>query len=371
MVKLLEYQGKELLSRYGITVPKSIIIKNETSIPEFKTTSFLKAQVPVGHRGERGGVVKVNNKAEVEKAIQNISKLKFDGYTADSFLLEEEVPHDLEFYVSISLDRSTRLPVLLISKKGGVDIEKIEDSEIYRYSINPLMGIPDYFSRLISRQLSLPDILTISLLQLLNSLFNIYKKEDAELVEINPLVLNSMKNGLIALDSKVVIEDDAMFRHKEITDYTSRWLDPLELEAKQKGISFVRLGGKIGVIANGAGLTMATLDILKNNNADAGDFLDLGGTDDPEKITQAFELINKTNPSALFVNIFGGVTKCDVVADGLIKAISEFKPKFNIVVRLKGFREKEATEILKSNGINSFSDMEEAVKKVIELAGVK
>ena len=215
-------------------------------------------------------------------------------------------------------------------------------------------------------------------------------------MEINPLVLNPkiqvqnpqkniladeklagvvppalMQSGLIALDSKVVIEDDAMFRHGEITDYTLKWLDTLEIEAKKKGISFVRLGGKIGVIANGAGLTMATLDILKSNSADAGDFLDLGGTDDPEKITQAFELINKTNPSALFVNIFGGVTKCDVVAEGLMEAISKFKPNFNIVIRLKGFREKEATELLKSKGINSFSDMDEAVKKVIELAKVK
>ena len=390
MVKLLEYQGKELFLKYGINVPKSTLLKDKTDIPEIKAPSFLKAQVPVGHRGERGGIVKVTNKAEAEKAMKDISKIKFDGYAADVFLLEEEIPHTGEFYVSISLDRSAKLPVLLISNKGGIDIEKIEDTEIHRYIINPFIGIPDYFSRRISRQLSIPDISQKSLSRILNAVFDVYKNEDAELVEINPLILNpkirirspqkvisadekleetvppeSMQNDFMALDSKVVIEDDAMFRHMEITDHTLKWLDPLEMEAKKKGISFVRLGGDIGLIANGAGLTMATLDIIKANGGSPGDFLDLGGTDDPNKVVEAFNLVEKTDPKALLINIFGGVTKCDSVAQGLLEAIDKTKPAFPITVRLRGFNEKEAVELLAKRGITALSGLEDAIRQTI------
>ena len=266
----------------------------------------------------------------------------------------------------MTLDRSNKSPVLLVSPEGGVDIENIPKTRIKGLDLDIFIGMLDYQKRRAFEFIGLDEKYRVQFYSILSSMWRIFTEKDAELVEINPLAVTDSE--LIALDSKVSIEDDSLFRHSEYKrdEYSS---DELEMKAKKKGISFVRLNGNIGLIANGAGLTLATIDQIKLNGGVAGDFLDLGGTDDPARVAEAIELVKESNPKVLFINIFGGVTKADTVAEGIIQAINKLNITFKIVVRLKGFNEVKGKELLRKNGIDAFTDMEEAIKEVVKLAG--
>ncbi len=365
MVNLLEFEGKRLFKKYGIPIPSGYLINSVSDAKNIDKNYVLKAQVPAGHRGKTGGVIKVSNKNDVEKAIKKISNLDFNGFKANQFLLEEMINHKKELYLSITLDRSNKTPVLIASEFGGVEIESLQKNKILSLKIDIFLGLVDYIKRSAFSFLKLEEKYMGDFYSILDSMWSLFTKEDAELVEINPLAVTD--SNLIALDSKVVIEDDALFRHEEYKkDVFSS--DPLEMEAKKKGISFVRLGGNIGLIANGAGLTLATIDQIKLAGGNAGDFLDLGGTDDPAKVEEAIGLVAKSNPKVLLINIFGGVTKADTVAEGIVSAIKKLNMKFNIVVRLRGFNEETGKNLLKQNGIEAFTDMKQAISRAVELS---
>ncbi len=361
MVNLLEFQGKEMFRKYNIPVPNGRLLKSENEIKKLDDPSVLKVQVPTGHRGKSGGISIVKTLTEACKALENMQKMSFDGFSPKGFLLEDMVKHTSEIYISISLDRGRRSPVLIASSRGGVDIENVPKGKIVTFNLNQLIGIPNYVKRQLLKDLGLKETLSGELYSLIDRLWSLYKNEDAELVEINPLAVT--ENGLIALDSKISIDDDSLFRHKELSPDLGT--DPLEIKAKKEGIAFVRLDGDIGLIANGAGLTMATIDQIALLGGKAGDFLDLGGTDDPAKVAKAIELVAESNPKTVLINVFGGVTKADTVANGIVLAVKAIKPRFKIFVRLNGFNAEKGKKLLTANGIKAFSEMGEAVSAVV------
>ncbi len=366
MVKLLEYEGKDFFKKYGIPVPSGYVVKSVNEIQPINFAMVIKAQVLTGGRGKRGGILKVSNLPEARKALDKISTINFDGHYAKQYLVESAVNVVKELYISITLDRSKRLPILMASTEGGMEIENVPDEKILKYYINPFIGVSLYIKRELAKELKIDKKMVGTIYAIVDGLWNIFKNEDAELVEINPLGVT--EETLVAMDAKVVIEDDALFRHKNI-EKVDETFDELEAKAREKSIAFVKLDGNIGVIANGAGLTMATLDTLTLWGGKPGVFLDLGGTDDPAKVTEAFELMCDAEPNVVFVNIFGGVTRCDTVATGLVNAIKNIKPKFPIVARIRGFHEVEGRDILKKAGISSFLDMKEAAKNVVDMVG--
>ncbi|MFZ1023381.1 MAG: ATP-grasp domain-containing protein, partial [Thermoplasmata archaeon] len=324
-------------------------------------------QVLAGGRG-KGGFVRFGNTAEeVGQAAAGILGLEFKGEKVKEVLIEEKLPIGRELYVSLTLDRSLRLPILLTSARGGVEIESVPDEQLVRQAIHPFAGLVSYEKRRAAQALGLSGGPAKALNHLLDVLWRIFELEDAELIEINPLAI--VGDGLVALDAKVIIEDDAGFRHPEYASIPDD-RTPLEEIAREKEIAFVQLDGNIGVIANGAGLTMATLDVLKEFGGDPGVFLDLGGTDDPAKVTEAFLLMSKARPKVVFLNIFGGVTRCDTVARGLVEAMKQVAPpeRFPLVARIRGNNEIEGRAILKEAGITALSNLKESAQAVVELA---
>jgi succinyl-CoA synthetase beta subunit len=255
----------------------------------------------------------------------------------------------------------------MASASGGMDIESVPDEKIFKEWINPLIGIQPFNIRNIVTKLKTGKEEGKDLSKVLFKIYHLFRDYDCELVEINPLIITS-SGGVLALDSKVIINDDALFRHPDIISENIE-LTPLEKDAREKGITFIQLDGEIGVIANGAGLTMATLDALTNFKGKGGVFLDLGGTDDPEKVKQAFELMKKAKPKVIFLNLFGGITKCDTVAKGVKAVISKEGIDCPVITRIKGMNEDIAKDILKDAGLITATTLEDAAKRSCDLAG--
>ncbi len=362
MVNLLEYQGKALFTKYGISVPKSYVAKTPAGLKRaHRGVVFIKAQVPTGGRGKSGGVVKAKTYNEAKKVLKKMTSEEFNGFKPEAFLVEDRVEHEAEVYMSVALDRTQRLPVFIVSKKGGVDIEQVPREELNIVKINPMVGLREYQKRSMFDYLDIHESLRKKIYALLDAMWAIYTEKDAELVEINPVGITD--DGPVALDAKVVIDDDALFRHKEFQKELPA--DKIERTAKEHDISFVRLGGDIGLIANGAGLTMATIDRISDVGGSAGDFLDLGGTDDPDRVAEAIRIVSEAKPKALVINIFGGVTKADTVANGIINAVKKYKPRFGIFVRLSGFNKDEGKLLLKQNGIMAFDTSDDAINAAV------
>ncbi len=373
MVKLAEWRGKEIFRRYGVPLPRGRVVRSPeearaaTESGDVPLPCVVKAQVLAGGRGKGGAVQFANSPAEAESAARSILGMEFKGEKVKEVLLEEKLPIGKELYVSLTLDRSLRLPILIASAQGGVEIESVADDALVRLPIHPFIGLATYERRKVTRFLGLNGPTAKSFDNLIERLWWVFQKEDAELVEINPLAV--VGDGLVALDAKVIVEDDATFRHPEYADIRDD-RTPLEEIAREKGIAFVQLDGNIGVIANGAGLTMATLDVLQQFGGRPGIFLDLGGTDDPAKVTEAFLLMAQARPAAVFLNIFGGVTRCDTVAKGLVEAMRQVpaQEKFPLVARIRGNNEAEGVEILRSAGITSLRELEESAKAAVAAA---
>ncbi len=376
MVKLAEWRGKELFRKYGIPLPRGQVARSPEEAESLTRSGavplpcVIKAQVLSGGRGKGGAVKFANTPEEARTAAEVILALEFKGEKVRELLLEEKLPIAKELYLSLTLDRSLRLPILISSPRGGVEIESVDDSAIERTPVHPFPGLAAYEKRRVAQTLVLSGGPAKTLDPLLESLWTLFEREDAELVEINPLAV--VGEGLVALDAKVIIEDDAAFRHPEYDDIRDD-RTPLEEVAREQGIAFVQLDGNIGVIANGAGLTMATLDVLKEFGGNPGIFLDLGGTDDPKKVTEAFLLMARAKPKAVFLNIFGGVTRCDTVATGLVEAMKQVpvEDRFPLVARIRGNNEKEGIEILRAAGVTSIPTLRESAQAVIAAAGGK
>jgi succinyl-CoA synthetase beta subunit len=373
MVKLAEWQGKVVFRKYEVPLPRGEVARSPAEAESLVRSGkvplpcVVKAQVLAGGRGKGGAVRFANSPEEVREAAGAILGLEFKGEKVRELLLEEKLPIGRELYVAMTLDRAQRLPILITSAQGGVEIESVPDAQIDRQPIDPFPGLTGYEKRRAAKVLGLSGGQARALEKVLDSLWNAFQLEDAELVEINPLAV--VGDGLTALDAKVIIEDDAAFRHPEYAEVRD---DRTELEeiAREKEIAFVQLDGNIGVIANGAGLTMATLDVLTEFGGRPGVFLDLGGTDDPKKVTEAFLLMARAKPTAVFLNIFGGITRCDTVAKGLVEAMGQVPPaeRFPLVARIRGNNEAEGIEILRAAGVTAVPDLRSSAQAAVEAA---
>jgi len=371
VVKLAEWRGKEVFRRYGIPVPNGRVVRSAAEADELVRSGALvlplvvKAQVLAGGRGKGGAVKFASTPEELRTVVSGMLGMQFKDETVKELLLEPKVSVGRELYLSIALDRSAREPLLIASGQGGVEIESLNGDELVRIDVHPFAGLAAYEKRRVGVAFGLEAPASKELGGVLDSLWRAFQQEDAELVEINPLAV--VDGHLIALDAKVIIEDDAGFRHLEYAEIRDD-RTPLEEIAREKDIAFVQLDGDIGVIANGAGLTMATLDVLAQFGGKPGVFLDLGGTDDPAKVTEAFLLMAKAHPSVVFLNIFGGVTRCDTVAKGLVAAMTQVPDadRFPIVARIRGNNEDLGRQILQSAGITALLDLKASAQAVVE-----
>ena len=381
-----EYQAKKLLSDFGVRVPGGKVAFNAGEVAGVlenlsSERYVVKAQVHAGGRGKGGGIRVVDNAGDAEAAAEEIIGMNLvthqtgpEGKTVGSVLIEEASSIEKEFYLGMVIDRSREKVVVMGSPEGGVEIEEVaarSPEKIIKEHVDTSLGIQPYQCRKITYFLGLQGQSVRQAVSLISSLYRVFIEKDCSLAEINPLVLTSDGN-IVALDAKINFDDNALFRHRDIAGLRDREEeDPLELEASDAGISFVKLDGNIGCLVNGAGLAMATMDIIKHHGGEPANFLDVGGGATTEQVTKAFKMIlSDENVKAIFVNIFGGIMKCDTIADGIVEAAGEVGINVPLVVRLEGTNVEAGREILSASGldIQTGADMKEAASKVVEAA---
>jgi len=363
-MKLFEYKAKELMKKYGVPVPDGFVVSSPDEIEKIPGPVMVKAQVLIGGRGKAGGIKPAESVEEARAVASKILGMDIKGYTAKQVLVEERVDIERELYIGMTIDRSTRSLLIMASPDGGMDIESVPEDRILMAPVDPFTGYQPYMGRRVAAFTGLKGDQAKQVGAICQSLYDLVVAEDAELVEINPLVVTK-QGRLVASDGKLTIDSDALFRHRDHSQLEED-LTPLEAKAKELDIAFVQLDGNIGVIANGAGLTMATLDSLNMFGGKAGVFLDLGGTDDPEKVKDAMLLMNEAEPKVILLNIFGGITKCDTVAKGVLEAIEEKGITVPIVARIKGVNEEHAREMLRDAGMIPASGLSEAAELAAE-----
>ncbi|HSM72666.1 MAG TPA: ADP-forming succinate--CoA ligase subunit beta, partial [Anaerolineales bacterium] len=343
-MKLHEYQSKTIFSKYGIPIPKGRVATTAAEAKqiaeELGGRAVIKAQVLVGGRGKAGGVKVAKTSNEAAELAQQILAMEIKGLPVRKVLVDEAAAIEHEIYFAITNDRAARKPVMIASAAGGVDIEEVAaktPEKIIKVHIDPLLGLRDYQSRDIAASIDLPRALWRDFSNIASGLWQVYKETDAELAEINPLVITK-DNRLLALDGKMLIDDNALFRRPNLAEM--RDVDeeaPAETEARRHGLSFIKLDGDIGCMVNGAGLAMTSMDIVKLFGGEPANFLDIGGGAGADKVAAAMRII-LSDPAvkAVLFNIFGGITRCDEVARGILAAMEEVKPEVPMVVRLVG-----------------------------------
>ncbi len=361
-----------IFSKFGIPLVKSIVIDRKDFIEEkvkiFTFPAIIKSQIAIGSR-KKAGLIKIAQTSEEAISLcKEFFQKKVAGFQVEAILIEEltEIKH--EYYCSIALDASGRQFFIIASKEGGIDIEGVAKSNpeaIIKENFSIQEGLSEEISHRVGQKLGFSDKLLDSAVEIFKKLWEITINLEAQLVEINPLVLSS--SDLIALDGKMIIDDDAAFRQTIIQDFQEKKLSNLEKLAKEAGFSFVELEGDIGILANGAGLTMALLDVLSELELKPANFLDVGGGASKERIYKALELIFKLQPNCILINIFGGITRCDIVAEAIIQALNNFKDTPPMVIRLTGTNEAEGIALLQKEGIIAYTEVMEAVKKVKEV----
>lgn len=359
-MKLYEYKAKEVLRRYGIPVPDGFVAASADAIKAVSGPVMVKAQVLTGGRGKAGGIRPAEGLEEAKAAASAILGMSIGGYVAKKVLVESRLSVRRELYLSVTIDRSSRSLLFMASPDGGVDIESVPEGRVMMLPVDPLIGYQPYIGRKVSAFLGLQDEQAKAVSEICRKLHELATNEDAELAEINPLVVTA-DGAIVAGDAKITIDSDALFRHPRY-ERLREDLTPLEHKARKLDIAFVQLDGNIGVIANGAGLTMATLDSINMYGGRAGVFLDLGGTDDPEKVKKAVLLMREAKPKVILVNIFGGITKCDTVAKGILEAMEEKRIRAPMVARIKGVNEQQGREMLKRAGVIPASGLNEAAE---------
>ncbi len=374
---LYEHQGKELFAKHGIPVPRGIVAETpeaaRAAAEDLGGAAVVKVQVQAGGRGKGGGVVLADSPEEAEAAAARMLREGFQGRRVNRVLVEERLPIAREFYAAILLDRSTATDLAMVSPEGGVDIEELareRPEAIRRLRIDPEIGLRPYHLRRLTGVL--PQEVRDLVGNVLAGLYDVLTTEDAILVEVNPLVLLS-DGRVLALDAKVTIDDNALYRHPEIEMLRSAFpIDPVEFRAREAGLQYVKLDGRVGIIGNGAGLVMSTLDLVHQAGADAANFLDVGGGASAEAIATSLEVV-LSDPAvrSVLVNIFGGITRCDLVAQGLLEALERVRPSVRIVVRLDGTNAEEGRRILQEAGhpmIVPAATMLEAARVAADLA---
>jgi succinyl-CoA synthetase beta subunit len=385
-MKIHEYQGKELLKSYGVPVPRGIVARSaeeaEQAARELGTdVVVVKAQIHAGGRGKGGGVKLAKSPEEAGEIAQNMLGMNLvthqtgpEGREVKTLLIEEGLPIDKEFYLGITLDRTTGRDVFMASSAGGMDIEKVAEEtpeKILKETIDPSVGLRPFQARNLAFGLGIPNELVNQAAKFMLSLYDAYQKMDATIVEINPFLLTK-DNRLIALDAKVNFDDNAMFRHKEYADLRDlNEEEPLEIEASKFDLNYIKLDGTIGCMVNGAGLAMATMDIIKLHGGEPANFLDVGGGASQERVENAFRiLLADENVKAVLINIFGGIVRCDMVANGVVSAAKNLGVSIPIVARLEGTNVEEGKRVLRESGINILSadGMRDAAEKVVSAA---
>lgn len=375
-MKLHEYQAKEIFARYGIRVPPGEMATTPQQASVIATRIgkpvMIKAQVHVGGRGKAGGIKKASNAWEANKVASQILGMEIKGLKVKKVLVTEQKKIKSEAYFGIITDRKSKKPVIMASAFGGVDIEEIARRTpdlIYKLEVDPIMGVFLYQTRDLTSKIYQDSKIASQAADILMKLYKVFWENDCSLAEINPLVVTE-ENEVWALDAKIVLDDNGMIRHPELEKL--RDLDEEEkdeIEAKANGLSFVKMEGDIGCVVNGAGLAMATMDLVKHFGGNPANFLDVGGSSSPDKVVAALKIILKEpKVRAILFNIFGGITRCDDIANGIVTATQELKPKVPIVVRLVGTNEDKARKILEGIKMPTANSMEEVVKKAIELS---
>ncbi len=375
-MKIHEYQAKDIFAANGIPVPRgqmATTAAEAVSIAEsFGRPVMIKAQVHVGGRGKAGGIQYAENVEAARIWAQKIIGMDIKGLTVKKVLVTEAADIASESYVGIIIDRAQKKPVIMVSSAGGIDIEEVAaktPEKIFKLAIDPITGLKAYQARDLAAKLYSDFNLVRQAADIIMKLYDTYWKIDASLVEINPLI-TTPDGKVIALDAKINIDDNGLFRHKEIAclrDLDAE--DPAEVEAREGDLSFVKLNGSIGCIVNGAGLAMATMDLVKYYGGEPANFLDIGGSSNPRKVLTAMGIILRDpNVRAILINIFGGITRCDDVANGIVMAYEQLKPEVPIVVRLTGTNEDKARVILKKVNLESAETLDDVVKKAIALA---
>ena len=397
-MNLHEYQAKELLNTCGVPIQRGYAlsdikdldyISNKLSTETGTKFFVVKAQIHAGGRGKGGGVKVAKNADELKSYASSILGMMLktpqtskEGKLVNKILIAEDVyypgenKHE-EFYISILLNRSSSRVMIMYSTEGGVDIESVAENTpnlIFYEEINPSIGLMPNQARKVAFNLGLSGVSLKNMIKFISSLYDAYIKSDASLLEINP-VLKTSDNKIIAVDSKMVIDDNSIFRHNSYADLRDESEEnPVETEARSVGLNYVDLDGNIGCMVNGAGLAMATMDLIKQSGGEPANFLDVGGTADADRVEVAFKLIlQDPKVKAVLVNIFGGIVRCDRVAKGIVKAYKNMKDqiKVPIIVRLEGTNSKEAKKIIDASGLqifsaSTFSNVTERIKEVLK-----
>ena len=375
-MKLHEYQSKTIFAKYGIPIPKGRIaataVEAKHIAEELGGRVVIKSQVLVGGRGKAGGIKVAKSAAEAEGLAQQILAMEIKGLPVRKVLVDEAAAIKHEIYFAITNARAAKKPVMLASGEGGIDIEEVAATtpeKIIKVHIDPLLGLRDYQARDIAASIDLPREHWREFSKIAAGLWQAYLETDATLAEINPLVITK-DNRLVALDGKMMIDDNAMFRHADLNEM--RDIDeeaPAETEARKYGLSYIKLDGNIGCMVNGAGLAMTSMDIVKLFGGEPANFLDIGGGAGSDKVAAAMKIIlSDPNVKAVLFNIFGGITRCDEVARGILVAMDEVKPKVPMVVRLVGTNAEEGRQILKDAKMITAETLADAAKKAVEAA---
>ena len=375
-MKLHEYQSKHFFARYGIPIPKGRVAANAVEAKhiaqELGGRVVIKAQVLVGGRGKAGGIRLAKSPEEAEELAGQILSMKIKGLPVRKVLIDEAASIDKEIYLGITNDRSARKPVMMASSAGGVEIEEVArdaPEKIVKVYIDPLLGLRDYQARDIAAGIDLPRDHWRIFGQIANGLWQAYRESDATLAEINPLIITS-KDQLIAVDGKMVLDDNALFRHPDLAEMRDLDVeDPSEIEARKYGLVFIKLDGNIGCMVNGAGLAMTTMDIIKLFGGSPANFLDIGGGASAEKVTAALRIIlTDPNVKTVLFNIFGGITRGDEVARGILAAMNELQKEIPMVIRLVGTNAEEGRQILSDADMITAETLADAAKKAIAVA---
>lgn len=388
-MKIHEYQAKEILAKHGVKTPFGVVVDKLEDVPKaydevsrFSDLVVVKAQIHAGGRGKGGGVKLARTKEQAYDAAKSILGMQLvthqtgpEGKKVLKVYIEQGIKIAKEFYLSLLLDRSLRKTILMASSEGGMEIEEVAartPEKIIKIAIDPGVGIQPNQVRELAFRLGLPQEAHKSAYQFFTALHDVYIKEDCNLLEINPLVL-TQDNEIVAGDCKITLDDNALYRHADTAAYRDKTEeDPLELKASEYNLNYVKLNGNIGCMVNGAGLAMATMDIIKHAGAEPANFLDVGGGANVNTVKNGFEIIlGDPNVKAIFVNIFGGIVRCDRVAQGIVEAAKSVNIKVPLMVRLKGTNAEEGKRILEQSGLkiivaNELSDAAEKIPSLIK-----
>ena len=376
-MKVHEYQAKGFFAQYGVPVDQHFLCRTPDEAVEAYCKlgggrAVVKAQVHTGGRGKAGGVKLGSSEDEIRKNAEAILGMQIKGYTVDRVLVSEAVDIASEYYVSILVDRKSKCPMMMLSRSGGMDIEQVAKEtpeKIEKIIIDPTIGMADFNANEAAWKLFDDKAQVKQAAKIFKALYRLFVEKDASLVEINPLVL--LKDGTLkAIDAKMTFDNNALFRHPDVKEcFEPDEDEKKEQWAKDHGFSYVNLGGKIGCMVNGAGLAMATMDMIKLYGGEPANFLDIGGSSNPEKIVEAMKLLlSDKHVNTILINIFGGITRCDDVAKGLLEALDIIKTDIPIVIRLTGTNEAEGREILKGTNFTVATTMADAGHKAVEIS---